>query len=104
MWPFRIPQSAFAIEWRAWGDLNTRHTAPEAVALSGLSYRRKRYPKTALRTTGVSPWVKALLAREFEGAKTLKENRMIFRKCHGRKPVGIYSTVHPAAQASGRTG
>ena len=29
------------IVWRAWGDLNTRHTAPEAVALSGLSYRRK---------------------------------------------------------------
>jgi hypothetical protein len=35
---FRIRQSAFS--WRAWGDLNTRHTAPEAVALSGLSYRR----------------------------------------------------------------
>jgi hypothetical protein len=28
--------------WRAWGDLNTRPTAPEAVALSGLSYRRQR--------------------------------------------------------------
>jgi hypothetical protein len=38
---FRIPHSAFGIRyWRAWGDLNTRHTAPEAVALSGLSYRR----------------------------------------------------------------
>ena len=35
---FRIPHSPFV--WRAWGDLNTRHTAPEAVALSGLSYRR----------------------------------------------------------------
>ncbi len=29
--------------------------------------------EAALRTTGVSPWVKALLAREFEGAKTLKQ-------------------------------
>src|SRR5574337_529973 len=27
--------------WRAWPDLNGRHTAPEAVALSGLSYRRE---------------------------------------------------------------
>jgi hypothetical protein len=44
-----------------------------------------------LRTPGVSPGVKALLARELEGAKTLKQNKLIFRKCHGRKPVGIYS-------------
>ena len=29
------------ISWRAWPDLNGRHTAPEAVALSGLSYRRE---------------------------------------------------------------
>ena len=28
--------------WRAWPDLNGRHTAPEAVALSGLSYRREK--------------------------------------------------------------
>ena len=36
---------------------------------------------------------KALLARELEGAKTLKQNTLIFRKCHGRKPVGIYAPL-----------
>jgi len=34
--------------------------------------------------------VKALLARDLEAAKTPKQNKLIFRKCHGRKPVGIY--------------
>ena len=35
--------------------------------------------------------MKALLARESEGAKTLRYDIIIFRcKCHGRKPVGIY--------------
>ena len=51
-----------------------------------------------LRTPGVSPGVKALLARELEGAKTLKQNKLIFRKCHGRKPVGIYQ-VTPLLEA-----
>ena len=27
-------------EWRAWRDLNSRHSEPESDALSGLSYRR----------------------------------------------------------------
>jgi hypothetical protein len=43
-----------------------------------------------LRTPGVSPGVKALLAWEFEGAKTLNQNKLFFCKCHGRQPVGIY--------------
>jgi len=47
-------------------------------------------PVSPLRTPGVSPGVKALLAREFEGAKTLNQNKLIFCKCHGRQPVGIY--------------
>ena len=41
IWQWVPRHSAFA--WRARGDLNTRHTAPEAVALSGLSYRRKPF-------------------------------------------------------------
>ena len=55
-----------------------------SAALSALSV-------SPLRTPGVSPGVKALLARELEGAKTLKQNKPIFRECHGRKPVGIYN-------------
>ncbi len=38
--------------------------------------------------------MKALLARESEGAKTLRYDIIIFRcKCHGRKPVGLYFKI-----------
>ena len=29
-------------KWRAWRDLNSRHSEPESDALSELSYRRER--------------------------------------------------------------
>ena len=32
----------FEEKWRAWRDLNSRHSEPESDALSELSYRRER--------------------------------------------------------------
>ena len=50
-----VAHSAFRNRtWCAWGDLNARHTAPEAVALSGLSYRR--VPSLRVADRGLRDW------------------------------------------------